>query len=219
MSKYIYNTTEEDIIYVGKTIPTLEYYLIPSNMELKFSNDDTLLTDISNSVVIVSKTEDSSGHINSINLAIDFLKNNLPKTVESTLYPFAAKVLSNGKRLYTRIHGASQSVAGAPDNIDFTIPYASCKLTGIEIFNGEKGDKVNFKVLDTSEGIISGIPNYVLNQFGFNVNIADGYYKFTSNYDADLIQNMKLRIEFDAITSDLLPKNIYVNFILHEVVD
>lgn len=144
-------------------------------------------------------------------------KGNKPLVTKNS--PFGEKVLPNGKKVFTRIHGMSGTVAGAPDNLDFVIPYASCKLTGIQIINCELGDKVNMKVLDTPSGTISGTPNLVLNQFAFDVNMTKDFYEYKSSYDADLIQDMKVRIEFDAITSDLLPKTIYVNFLLHQVTD
>jgi hypothetical protein len=60
-------------------------------------------------------------------------------------------------------------------------------------------------------------PDALLNQFGYNVNISEKFYKRESPYDADLIQNMKLRIEYDAL-DELLPRTIYINFLLHEVI-
>lgn len=129
--------------------------------------------------------------------------------------PFASKEI-DGKKLFTRIHGISASVQNAPDNIDFTVPYNNCKINGIEILAGGFGDKANFKVLDTPSGTISGVPNYLLNQFAFDVNITKDFYRFYSPYDADLIKDMTLRIEYDA-KDELLPKTIYINLILHEV--
>jgi len=152
----------------------------------------------------------------------DFETNLKPKGNRSTavtLTPFADKVLPNGKRLFTRVHGTSANVAGAPDTIDFEIPYTMCKLTGIDIINGELGDKINLKILDTVTGTVSGVPNMVLNQFAYNVNIASSFHKFESRYDADMIQGLRIRVEYDAVTPDLLPKTIYVNFYLHEVKD
>lgn len=132
--------------------------------------------------------------------------------------PFAAKVLPNGKRIFTRIHGISGAVQNSPDTIDFTVPYTSCKITGIEITNGKIGDTANFKVVDTAQGSYSGVPNYVLNQFGFDVNISEKEYKYKSDYDADLYGGMKLRIEYDPV-DEILPRTIYINFILHEIKD
>lgn len=137
------------------------------------------------------------------------------KSAVVTLTPFADKILPNGKRLFNRLHGAQFSVSGSPDVCDFNIPYDTCKLTGIEIINGSFGDTCNLKVVDTPTGAISGVPDFILNQFGFNVNIAKDYYKRESAYDADLIKDMKIRIEYDSVAT--LPAPIYINFILHEV--
>lgn len=129
--------------------------------------------------------------------------------------PFSDKILPDGKKIFIRVHGLSASVSGAPDNIDFSIPYDLCKLTGIEILNGLAGDTCNLKVLDTPTGTISGVANAVLNQFGFEVNVAKDFYKRESSYDADLIKDMKVRIEYDSIAT--LPVMVYANLILHEI--
>lgn len=218
MSKYLYNTTEVEKTYLGKIIAAESYYLIPTNLELPLAQESTLLVDVANAEIIVSKIDNSSGHITNINSAIDYLKDNLPSQVESLAQPFASKILSNGSRLFRRVHGITASVQNAPDNIDFTVPYAKCKITGVQILNGKIGDKANFKVLDTAGGLISGVPNAVLNQFGFDVNIIPDEATYPSKYDADLIAGMVLRIEYDAV-DELLPRTIYVNLDLHQVVD
>lgn len=135
----------------------------------------------------------------------------------SASQPFASKILPDGKKLYKRVHGFSGTVSGAADNLDFVIPYDNCKLTGIEIVGGSKGDVVNLKILDTPTGTVSGIANYTLNQFGFSVNVADDYYEHKSEYDADLIKDLKIRLEYDGSNSDVVPKTVYVNIILNEV--
>lgn len=129
--------------------------------------------------------------------------------------PFAMKAAGT-KKFFMRIHGVSAEVQSAPNNIDFVVPYNTCKITGVEIVGGELGDKVNLKVLDTPTGTISGIANHILNQFGYNVNLSKDYYKYESAYDADLIKDMKIRIEYDA-KDELSPKTVYINFILHEL--
>ena len=150
----------------------------------------------------------------------DFETNYKSKANKSVLQqspPFAAKVLPNGKKLYTRVHGIQASVSGAPDNIDFVIPYDNCKITGLEIIGGNTGDTISLKVLDTPTGTISGIADYMLNQFGFDVNVSKDFYKRDSAYDADLIKDMKIRIEYDSIAT--LPALVYINLIIHEVKD
>lgn len=129
--------------------------------------------------------------------------------------PFCSKELPDGRKLYLRVHGISGAVSGAPDNLDFTVPYDNCKLTGIEIIGGVIGDTCNLKVLDTPTGTVSGEANKVLNQSGFDVNVAKDYYKRECVYDADLIKDMKIRVEYDSIAA--LPVNVYINIILHEV--
>ncbi|NJO48141.1 MAG: hypothetical protein HC840_00335 [Leptolyngbyaceae cyanobacterium RM2_2_4] len=218
MAKYIYNLTEEARTYQGREIAAGAFYQITANLDAEYASDSQLISDLALGIVKMS-SNGSSALSGSGSSHVDFLKNSIPPVVTSTSVPFAAKILPNGKKLYTRIHGVSQSVLGAPDNIDFTIPHTNCKLTGIQIINGELGDKANLKILDTDAGLISGIPNAVLNQFGFSVNMGSSFYEFQSNYDADLILGMKIRLEFDAVAPDLLPKTVYINFILHEVKD
>lgn len=218
MTKYIYNNTETEKTYVGKSIQAGEYYLIPANMEVAFSMTDALLTDIGNEEAIVSTSNDSSGHL-SINDGIDFLKGDLTLQVEAQTYPFGSKILQDGSRLFRRVRGVSASINNAATNIDFVVPFAKCKITGLQILAAKLGDKAKFQVLDTSTGTISGVPNLVLNTFGQDVYVAPDQADYPSKYDADLIQGMTLRIVFDAVDQILdPPRTIYVNFDLHEVV-
>lgn len=133
--------------------------------------------------------------------------------------PFKVTTLPNGKKVFRRVHGISAIVSGEVDFMDFVIPYPQCRITGIEVMNGNFGDKVNLKVFDNQLGTISGVPNALLDQFGFDVFINEGYHKSESNYGADLIMGIRIRVEYDAINSDLLPKTVYINFFLHEIKD
>lgn len=216
--KYIKNNTLNDKTWLGKVVAPGAYYLIPTDKESYWSSDSSVLVDIANQEAIMAKTDDGNNDLTSISTAFDFLKNMVVGQIRSVNYPFADKCLPDGRKLYTRVHGISAQVAGAPDNITFTVPYPVCKLTGIQILNGELGDSINFKILDKSSAPLYGVPNALLNQFGFNVKVNGPYYKYDSEYDADLVQDMQIRLEYDAITSDLLPKTVYINFILHEVV-
>lgn len=134
----------------------------------------------------------------------------------SSSTPFANKTLPDGKKVYKRVHGVSETLQSGQTNIDFVIPHDACKITGVEIIAGIHGDKVNFKVYDTPTGTISGYPDVLLNQFGFNVYMAEGLHKELSNYDADLIKDMKVSLEYDAKDTGA-EREVYVNFILHEV--
>lgn len=135
------------------------------------------------------------------------------KSMPSESLAFASKVLVSGGKLFKRVHGIKSSLDNETKNIELVVPYDNCKITGVELIGGSLGDSVNLKVLDTPTGRLSTIPNYMLNQFGFNVYISKGYHKETSAYDADLIKDMKLLVEYKTAET----KDVYVNFILHEV--
>lgn len=127
---------------------------------------------------------------------------------------FADKVLPSGKKLFKRVHGVEIDINNETKAIELVVPYDMCKITGVEILNASLGDKVDLKVLDTPAGTISGVANYMLNQFGYSVFMRPDYHKETSSYDADLIKDMKLCLEVTTTEN----KKMYANFILHEVV-
>lgn len=128
--------------------------------------------------------------------------------------PFDSKKLSDGKSLFRRVHGVKQTLSGDTD-FDLVIPYNQCKINGLEIVWAPAGLQVDLKVYDTPTGTISTVPNYMLNQFGFGTGVAKDFYEETSNYDADLIKDMKVKCTI--LNPDSLTDTICVNFILHEV--
>ena len=130
------------------------------------------------------------------------------------LESFTSKTtLHNGvtKKLFKRIHGVKHSsvASGQETNLDFTIPYALCKLEAVEIINCEIGDTVTFEVLLASN-------NAVLNTFGFSVNLTNEYYIQRSQYDADVTSALKLRLKY---TNNNATKDVRLNFILNELKD
>lgn len=130
---------------------------------------------------------------------------------------FAAKTLPDGKKLFRRKHGISSTIlANSSGIISFTVPYNQAKINKAEIINCSNGDTVNLTVHDTTTGTYTTVPNYQLNQFGFNVQMPDGMYKDESQYDADLLLNMVVKIEYTNNTNS--DKLIGVNITLHEVV-
>lgn len=86
-------------------------------------------------------------------------------------------------------------------------------INEIEIINCETGDSVDFFVLDSDTGTYTTVPNYPLNQFGFDVKCPNDFYRRLSNYDADLLQGMQLYLVYNSKSA----KSVYVNYILHEV--
>ena len=181
MSKWIKNDSGNTKTWVGQQIADQVYYQIQSHEEVSFANDSTLLSDIGSADAIVAKDDSGNTNITDINDAINHLKNNLPTHVEVDGQPtFADKILPCGKKIYARTHGKSFSVSAGANTLDFDVPYAACKITGIEIMNGELGDNVDFFILDDDLGTYSTIPNSVLNQFGYDANIAPNNYRHES---------------------------------------
>lgn len=137
---------------------------------------------------------------------------------ESVTYPFANKKLPDGKSLFRRIHGIKLTTDGTSNSqkIIFTVPYNSAKITSTEIIGAELGDIIDFKILDTTSGTATGIPNYMLNQFGFGVYPSKERYEQKSEYDADLFIGLQLEITLTPV--DTLVRNVYFNLVLHEVV-
>lgn len=143
-------------------------------------------------------------------------------------YPFSAKNIEvNGvvKKIFKRVHGINNPSiqAGQTVNIDLVIPYAWVKFTGAEIFGCELGDIVNFTVHDNATNTISGLDpqvygaNVQLNKFGYDVVMPNGEYQNTSDYDADLYQNMIIRCTYT--NNGQSTKYIGINVWLHEVKD
>jgi hypothetical protein len=129
---------------------------------------------------------------------------------------FSAKTLSNGKKLFKRVHGVKQTIAASNSGkITFTVPYIQCKINTVEVIGGAVGDTCDFNIYDSSTGIVSGYPDIKLNQFGFGVCIAKDYHEENSSYDADLV--IGLVLEVDYYNSSNTDKVIGINFILHEV--
>lgn len=216
MIKYIKNISGSQQTWLGKVLEDNEYHQISDSNAAVWATNDDVLTALAVGDAVMAKSNDGTQDLSGTSANIAFLRNLIPPEIMTTT--FAAKNLPDGRRLFMRVRGVSAVVSGTPDNIDFIVPYAACKINAVEIINCEIGDKVDFEVYDNPSGTISGVPDAKLNQFGFSVNMTDKFYSHKSNYDADLIKDMKVRLVYDAINSDMLPKTIYINFILHEVV-
>jgi len=118
---------------------------------------------------------------------------------------FASKKYG-AKSLFTRTTGKAHAVAVGANTLDYTITYAACKINGLEIINAEIGDYVDLQVVHPTYGVLS--------QFGYSTYLAKDFYCRTSNYDADLVSGLILRIIYNSISA----KTIYTNYLLHEVV-
>jgi len=129
--------------------------------------------------------------------------------------PFASKAIVGGK-LFRRKHGFKKLItANSSGDIILVVPYAACKINQVEFVNAVEGDTVDLKVHDTDTGLLTTVPNYMLNQFGFDVELPNGLYVDKSEYDADLIGNMQIIITYTNNSgSDLTVRG---NIIYHEV--
>lgn len=210
----LHNNTNQEIIVMNSLIREQgsggDFIEIPSLVLPQWSDNDEVITHISNGNLSVSLFDQM---VVGVSKSIDTIKNILPKEVSSVSHPFASKNLLNGKKLFRRIHGIRRAITPGANDIRFTIPYAECKITGIEITNCELLETASFKVLDTESGAVTTVPYYLLNQFGFSVNMPDKFYKSVSEYDADLFQGLVICLEYNAISN----KDIGINFVLHEV--
>lgn len=210
--------------WAGKEFVIDEEYTVPTDANrAKWQNNSGVLVAIANSDLLVG---DGGEFFSDVNQALDWLKGNISAKVEvvksESLPPFANKVTSDDKKLYRRKHGISLDspatviAAGETKTLSLVVPYNNAKINKIEIIGGKIGDTVDLKVYDTPTGTLSTVPNYMLNQFGFSVYVGSDFYEDSSNYDADLIKDMKIELSYsnNHDSDDVVP---YANIVLHEV--
>lgn len=216
-SAYFINDVGQTVPQDGQLVIDPSYYSIfarSSDTIAAIANGDLVYNDGSGDLLLA----DATIHLQGLN----------PKRIDiDQAPPFAAKtLLINGvlKKLFKRVHGCHATIsAGQTVNIDFTVPHVWAKFTGAEINNCEVEDTLNFFVLDTYDNDISGLDpnvyghNVPLNQFGFNVEMPNGPYKNTSDYDADLYEDMVIRCQYT--NNGQSSKYIGMNIWLHEVKD
>jgi hypothetical protein len=129
--------------------------------------------------------------------------------------PFASKTIE-GLKIFRRVHGVTGTLNPNGDTVIMLIvPYLKAKINKLELLWLPEGVTVDFKVYDTPTGTISTVPNFMLNQFGFGAAISKDWHEDESDYDADLIQNMKIECTLHNPTN--VVKTVGVNFHLHEV--
>lgn len=212
MSKIVKNNTASavNISDTGITVNASSQYTIPPQDYLLWAASDNIVTEVSNSNLIIN---DGINDL-SISDGINLLRGSL---VKPERLPFASKTLANGKSLFRRIHGIKLTTDGTSNaqKVIFTVPYASAKITSTEIIGAELGDMIDFKILDTSSGTVTGIPNFLLNQFGFGVYPSKEKYDQTSEYDADLF--LGLQLEVTLTPADTVVRDVYFNLVIHEV--
>ena len=218
MNKFIFNNTNEELNVRGVLIPSKDFYAIPENLVLSWANDVNVNLMIISGDLIVSV--DGVNKIEDVVTALNYFKGitaNVKVESMPQSNPFARKVLDCGGKLYRRKRGIRQICAGNSDTIiSYIIPYTKCKIDEIEIINCSGNDCGDFIVKDSISGTYSGVPNKILNQFGFDVCFSDLYYSDSSQYDAELYQGMQVEIVYKNKETD--SKNIGINLTLHEII-
>jgi len=80
---WIKNNTAGTKTWVGQNVTAAAYHEIDSLEVTQWANDSTLLVDISNSDAIMAKDDSGTTDITDVNIAINYLKGNLPTQVVS----------------------------------------------------------------------------------------------------------------------------------------
>ena len=227
MELYIKNNTDETRQWAGQYLSPAQYYMIEEVEESTWQHSSPVVVSIANSELVMARDNSGTADILDIAEAISFLHKDEIASVKISEAPptlaFSTNVLHDGRKLFRRKHGITAVCAPGETIMDMLVPYASCKIDEVEIIGCESTDTVDFLVLDTEQGLAQqsmGVPaEYVtpflmLNQFGFDVNIADMYYSDSSNYEADLVGGMVVRMVYKNTTDQT--KTIGANFVLHE---
>jgi hypothetical protein len=192
--------------------PNEEFELPIENPSLiaKYANFEPLLVAIANGDASIGN---GTAYFTTLNEQLNWIKGNGADQVDIlSASPFASKVFEN-KKLYKRVTGQQAAVYAGSNTILHTITYPWVKITGIECLGAELLDFVSFYVLDSTTGTYTTVPNFQLNQFGFDVNLRREYYKHESEFDADLYQGMQIKVVYNSVSA----KTIGINYILNEV--
>jgi hypothetical protein len=138
-----------------------------------------------------------------------FPERDVENNVVTKLAPFADKRTPIGD-LYRRKHGFRSGTIpnGQSGTINLIVPYDICKINLLELTNCKEDTLVDFKIYAST--------GELLNQFGFGCELPNGLYCDKSEYEADLLKDMKIEITATNNTgSDIILKG---NITYHEVV-
>lgn len=212
MSKYIINNSGSTKNYKGIPVLTGTSFEIVLASYPAFATCENLVEDIGSGTVDMSVDGTTSL---SVAKGLELLVTVYPASKELMITEqpaFAAKTIGD-KSLFSRVAGKKFTVAVGSNNLLYTVPYATMKFNGIELLGCDLGDSVDLFVLDSIAGTYTGVPDYVLNQFGYTVYTSANYYERHSNYDADLYAGMQIKIIYTSVSA----KDVYVNYVLHEL--
>ena len=193
-------------------------YIIPETELPRFRSDSNLLAALSSNPPTAS-IDDKTGS-DAASILLD--KSRDPVVTA----PFHSKILE-GKNIFRRKHGITKVCPGQSETVfEFVVPYDVVKINQLEIVNSKAGDTVDLIVCDTPQGHVqlskgvppeSVVPSAFLNQFGFDVAMPDGFFRDKSEYDADLIKDMKVVITYKNNGVAEIVNGI--NIVFHEITE
>ena len=218
MDKYVYNADSISHNWLGQTIATHVYFQIPLLEQAKWSENSTFIDAIIADTAIMSKSDDSSGHITDHNEAINFLKN-----IDTTLSKHNVdNVLLVEQTLPVGEEGSEGVTIVTHDWSDRRTWYQNALLIDEEtltdsgnglLFNSSKtnwvwivgsngGEGVNPKAVFDSKGLLQRdgsfdpasdykvvvIVNDVEKTSGFTVNYANGTITFDSSQTGNTVK-------------------------------
>ncbi len=152
------------------------------------------------------------------NFKADGNKPIVSKTAVQQTPPFGSKtIVVNGVtyNLFARFTGLRYNVGNGATVLTYTATYPWAKMLGIEITNGQLGDYADLKVYDTAAGTYSGVPNLLLNQFAYTMNVGPNIYSRMAQFDVDIRAGMVIEVTYNSVT--LLSKQIGINLLMNEV--
>lgn len=131
--------------------------------------------------------------------------------------PYGAKtvVVSGVKHsLFARFTGFQQAVTEGSNTISYVASYPWVKVVGIEVVNCTALDTASMLVYDNAQGTYSGVPNKLLNQFAFTMNMPDDFYVRMAHFDMDLYQGMTIQFVYTSVSD----KTVGINILMDQVV-
>jgi len=215
MPKWIHNIQAETKVYQGREILAGAFFQIEGSLDSEYRSDALLISDLALSVVRMS-ADGLTDYSTNGSSNVDFLKNMVREVQVTSQIPFGAKSqVIDGvlKKFYARNTGKQFDVVEGSNELTYTATFPWVKMLGIECINAEALDTAELRVYDSPAGTYSGVPNALLNQFGYTLNMAAGFYGRSSPFDADLYAGMVIKITY--VSQSL--KKVGVNFLMNEV--
>jgi len=210
------NDSGESKTWCGKVYADQEEYQLSVAEMIQYSDNSTFFSDVGIGDALVG---DGSQYFSDSVVGWNWLTgHSQPVDIDGNpihyVPAFAFKTLSDGSKLFKRLHGTIESLTTGSNNVIFVCPHGHVKMIGARIVGAEIGDYCSFYVLDDENGTYFGTPNAVLNQYGYNVAIAPDNHIETCKYDADLYYGMQIKFVYTSVSD----KTVGFNFDMSEVV-